>query len=256
MPLSYHEPHGKLFTFYIAESCYDLLMENNTPPLAGMPVPTGSSKAGMIGLAVAMLVIGLIAGYYLGNGKSGNVAYQTPTPQLTPLNNTPPQYSPTATPSTSATPTPIHWETYNDATYGLTFQYPSGHTLHKSNFVNTAYGTEEHSVEFTLNDNRYEEMGYNDTITFTVKVGSGDPGKFLKTAFGNRYDEGVGSGKLQWTTFAGRQAIVDNSHFLSGGFKTLYVYGFKTNSNYFILIGQGSNDPTLSQILSTFRFIR
>ncbi len=54
--------------------CYDLGMENTTPPLAGMPATTDSSKVGMIGLAIAMLVIGLVAGYVLG--KSGS--NQTP----------------------------------------------------------------------------------------------------------------------------------------------------------------------------------
>ncbi|OGN29079.1 MAG: hypothetical protein A3A33_00285 [Candidatus Yanofskybacteria bacterium RIFCSPLOWO2_01_FULL_49_25] len=84
-------------------------MENTTPPLAGMP--THSSKASMIGLAVAMLVIGLVAGYYLGNSKSGDVTYQTVSPTVT------------ATPNNIAGPD-MPAPKYTNTEHEFEFRYP------------------------------------------------------------------------------------------------------------------------------------
>src|SRR3989344_7376501 len=79
-------------------------MENITPPLADMPAH--SSKAGMIGLAVAMLVIGLVAGYYLG------------------IDNKTAMQIVSVSPSASATPDTTGWKTYRNNEDGFEILYP------------------------------------------------------------------------------------------------------------------------------------
>lgn len=48
------------------------------------PVLVSSSKASMIAVSVVLLVIGLVAGYFIGKGGSGSVASPTTTPTASP----------------------------------------------------------------------------------------------------------------------------------------------------------------------------
>ena len=90
-------------------------MENTTPLSAGTPTSTGSSKAGLIGLAIAMLAIGLVAGYYLGNGKSGDVVSQTAIPTVS------------ISPNSSASSDTTGWKKYTNSTYfNFSFKVPPG----------------------------------------------------------------------------------------------------------------------------------
>lgn len=117
-------------------------MESNTPPAQvgrgspeGRPL-TGSSKAGMIGLAIAMLVIGLVAGYYMGNGKSGDVAYQTATPTTF------------ISPSPSATLDTTGWHPYMSSAFSLSFKVPPGFgVLEEESIISIAKGEPYHDME-------------------------------------------------------------------------------------------------------------
>src|SRR5690242_18410789 len=78
-------------------------MENTASPVT----PAQTPKAGMIAMSIGLLVIGLIAGYFIGKGMSStNIAYQTATPTA---------------PSEIA-----GWKTYQNNQFGFTIQYPPG----------------------------------------------------------------------------------------------------------------------------------
>jgi len=85
-----------------------------------------SSKVGMITLAVLMLAIGLVAGYFFGKGKSGMIAYQTGTP--VPTTTDVPVIS--VSPSATTTPDMTGWKTYTSKKEPtLSFRYPADWTL-------------------------------------------------------------------------------------------------------------------------------
>lgn len=76
---------------------------------------TTNSKAGMIGLSVGLLIVGLVVGYLLGTSGSSDVAYQTPMPSVS--------VSPSVSPTASATVSPREWFQYQGST--LSLQYPA-----------------------------------------------------------------------------------------------------------------------------------
>ncbi len=163
------------------------------------------------------------------------------------------------TSSTSQVDT-LNWKTYRNNEYRFEFQYPAGHELYKSDFTYTKDGFEEHAVGFAIEDERYGEMDYEDTITFRVKAGIGSPEEFWETLNDNPYDErkrenlyeeGLASGRLKKIIFAGQPGFVDTEW---GPYNNIWVYG--KNDTYFIMIEQQSNAEMLSQILSTFKFTK
>lgn len=90
-------------------------MENMTSPVA----PTQTPKAGMITLSIGLLLIGLIAGYFIGKGMSpSNVTYQTATPVPTSILSTSPRITPMKTLDTT------NWKKYSSTSLKINFSYP------------------------------------------------------------------------------------------------------------------------------------
>ena len=82
-------------------------MENMTSPVT----PAAGSKTGMIGIAIAMLIVGGIAGYAFGNGGASSVE------------------SPTATPTVLTSVSPLsstgsNLQTCSNQKYGFSLMYP------------------------------------------------------------------------------------------------------------------------------------
>ena len=99
-----------------------------------------SGKGGMIGISVALLIVGLVAGYLIGHSGSKPVAYQSATP----------------TASTS------NWETYTNTKYGFEIQYPITAKVNSENIQSDS------NVNFKLSDNLslgiVVNLGANDSV--------------------------------------------------------------------------------------------
>ena len=212
-------------------------MENITPPLADMPAH--SSKAGMIGLAVAMLVIGLVAGYYLGSGKSGDVVYQTATPTVS-IYASP---STSQTPSVSATPNTItDWKTYSYPQFGYSFKIPAALFIRVEGISTTdgKYSILQRIV--TSYDERVGEyLGPGFLVLSATSLEDGIK-KIISGATPITNRQQVMIGDRQWTSF--------NLGIMNG--ETDYVLYLK--NRLYIVGGNNTDYDLLKLIASTYLF--
>ncbi len=91
-------------------------------------MPASSSKAPMIAVALAMLIVGGIAGYVFGNKGSSPVVEQTATPtsSMMPSESVNPSVSPSSSPMSG-------WKTYSSQAWNFSVSYPTDWTITTSN---------------------------------------------------------------------------------------------------------------------------
>jgi len=78
------------------------------------------NQKSMVAVSVGLLVIGLVAGYFVGNRDAGKVAYETATPTVT----------------IGASPT-SDWQTYRNEKYKFELRYPDTWVVVEENFGST-----------------------------------------------------------------------------------------------------------------------
>jgi|SRR3989344_5018172 len=136
-------------------------MENNINPMPGMP-EQHSSKAGMVVLAVMLLIIGLVAGYFIGKGGIAPVAYQTVTP--------------TQSPSASINTT--GWKTYRSEKYGFELKYPADLDYRMSDTQDTLSLTIDTKANLEMIARKSESLGTDGSYVFLM-IDAGPIGKPL-----------------------------------------------------------------------------
>lgn len=213
-------------------------------PMPGMPVQH-SSKAGMVALALILLIVGLVAGYFIGKGGTNPVAYES------------------ATPTTSSEM--IGWKTYRDPVYKYEFSYPadwksSTYDASKFGYSGVAvdpefvYGLDETGLDgapgsfFVTYLKQPDEKPSDFDYLPAVSIGPNNiAARYEKQVFGP-YDEGE-TVLTYDTTFLNYYAQLAGGQTINGFWGIQITIRYPNDTSV-------QDKATYDQILSTFRFTK
>ncbi len=180
-------------------------------------------------MSVGLLLVGLIAGYFIGKSGTDPVVYQTATPTMT------------ASPSTSTTPDMAGWKTFNALKSGYSFSYPASWPIVESE---KAYPADQGALVTTFGANYLFDVNVR-TLPATDQIVS-------------QHDkcDGPNQKNIGKITIAGSEATKCG---VSGGVPTYQAMMQKASSSEradVYVFTCGTEEKICDQVLSTFRFTK